>query len=298
MSRYVNSSDFVILVIGIWLLVIYISSVPFFQGVFGKNYFESHGKGFPLLFIPGMGACHQEWWQQVPALSKNYQVITLDNAGSGRSVHPDCEISIPQMAEDVSHLMTHLKLKQVALVGSSMGGVIAQCCLDAFPNRIAAAVLSSTFWHVNARIMQILSPLLKSKQTPKVRVGNVLPALVSEKFIKEKPQLAKHYVKQAEKFAAPREVLQRQVRAALNFTPHPLKRTLTIPMLILVGADDIITTPEMARSLHERYPHSQLHIFKETKHLPHVEQAEEFNKIVTNFLKAPLKTYKNHQLSF
>ena len=260
--------------------------MPTFQGVFGKNYYETHGEGFPVILIPGMGASHQEWFQQVPVLSKQFQVITLDNAGSGRSVHPDREISIPEMAEDISHLITHLKLKKVALIGSSMGGVIAQCCLEMLPNRIAAVVLSATFGHVTSHIIQVLSPLLRSKQSPKVRVQNVLPLMISEKFIKEKPLIVRRYVNQAEKMAPPREVLQRQVRAILNFTPHPLRRTHTIPMLILVGSQDPITTPEMARSLQERYPQAELHIFEGVKHLIHIEAAQVFNEKLIQFLEA------------
>ncbi|MDO8526241.1 MAG: alpha/beta hydrolase [Deltaproteobacteria bacterium] len=258
--------------------------MPFFQGVFGKNYYEVHGEGLPVILIPGMGASHQEWFQQVPVLSKDFKVITIDNAGSGRSVHPDTEISIPQMAVDISRLIDHLKLDRVVLVGSSMGGLIAQCCLEIFPDKIAGVVLSATFDHVNSHIIQVLSPILRSRQSPKVRVQNVLPLLVSKDFIKEKPKIARRYVTLAEKFAPPREVLQRQVRAVLNFTPHPPRKTPTLPMMILVGSDDTITTPAMAESLHHRYPQSKLHIFEGARHLLHVERAEEFNKKLQAFL--------------
>ncbi len=260
--------------------------MPTFQGVFGKIFYTIRGKGLPVFLIPGMGASHQEWFQQVPVLSKQFQVITFDNAGSGKSVHPDSEISILEMAEDVHRLLQHLKLEKAVLVGSSMGGLIAQCCLEKYFDKIAGLVLSATFGHVDNHIVQILSPLLRSRQSPKVRIRNVLPLLVSEQFIKEKLEIAKQYVQKAEKFAAPRAVLQRQVRAVLNFTPHPIQRTHTIPILILVGSDDPITPPAMAYEIQKRYSHSKVHIIEGTKHLPHVERAEEFNRLIEDFLSS------------
>ncbi|MDP2599565.1 MAG: alpha/beta hydrolase [Deltaproteobacteria bacterium] len=259
--------------------------MPYFQGVFGKIFYVKRGKGFPIILIPGMGASHQEWFQQFPTLSKHCQVISLDNAGSGKSVHPDCEISIEQMAEDVHRLMQHLKLEKVALVGSSMGGLIAQHCLEKWPEKISGLVLSATFGHVDQHIMQILGPLLRSRQSTKVRIHNVLPLMLSAQFIKEHPAIVRHYAQKAEKFAAPREVLQKQVRAVLNFTPHPIRRTHTIPIMIFAGSEDPITPPKMAHELQKRYPQATLHIFEGAKHLLHVERAKEFNEMVQYFIR-------------
>lgn len=259
--------------------------MPFFQGVFGKNYYQSSGKGLPLIFIPGMGASHREWFRQVPVLGKKYRVITLDNAGSGHSVHPDTEISIHEMAEDAARLVRHLRLQKVVLIGSSMGGVIAQCCLELFPEKIAGVVLSATFEGINTHLMTVLAPLLKSRQSTRVRIKNVLPLMISEKFIRNETRIVRRYVEQAEKMAAPREILQRQVRAVLNFSPHPPRSTHKIPMLILVGSGDPITPPFMAGHLKKRYPQARLHVFEGAKHLPHIERAEEFNEELENFLK-------------
>lgn len=259
--------------------------MPFFQGKFGKIYYQIKGEGFPVIFVSGMGASHQEWFCQVPVLAKKFQIITFDNAGSGRSVHPDCEISIHEMAEDVSTLVQHLKLERVVLIGSSMGGLIAQCCLELFSKKIAGLILSSTFEGVNSHMIAVLSPLLKSRQSSKVRIKNVLPLMISEKFIREEPKIVQRYINQAEEMSAPREVLQRQVRAVLNFSPHPPRSTHKMPMLILVGDQDVITTPSMAEHLQKRYPQAKLHLFKGAKHLPHIERAQEFNDQLEQFLR-------------
>ena len=176
--------------------------MPYFEGVFGKIFYTKKGKGFPVILIPGMGASHQEWFQQFSALSKEFRVISLDNAGSGKSVHPDCEISILEMAEDLHRLVAHLSLEKAVLVGSSMGGLIAQCYLELHPDSVAGVVLSATFGHVDQHILQILAPLLRSRQSPKVRVHNVLPLMLSPKFIKKHPAVVRHYVQKAEKFSS------------------------------------------------------------------------------------------------
>ncbi|MBT4711648.1 MAG: alpha/beta fold hydrolase, partial [Alphaproteobacteria bacterium] len=59
---------------------------------------------------------------------------------------------------------------------------------------------------------------------------------------------------------------------------------ITAPALILVGEDDLITTPNQARKLADLLPNAQLHVFPNTGHNPFVEETADFNRIVAAFL--------------
>jgi pimeloyl-ACP methyl ester carboxylesterase len=61
---------------------------------------------------------------------------------------------------------------------------------------------------------------------------------------------------------------------------------ITAPALILVGEDDLITTPKQARKLASLLPNAQLHVFPNTGHNPFVEETAEFNRVVAEFLTA------------
>ena len=72
-------------------------------------YYESHGKGEPLVLIPSTGFSGEVWLaDQVPELSKSLSVIVHDPRGCGRSSHPKGVYTIDQMANDVVALLDHL----------------------------------------------------------------------------------------------------------------------------------------------------------------------------------------------
>jgi pimeloyl-ACP methyl ester carboxylesterase len=78
----------------------------------------------PVLLVHGLGSSTLDWEYQIPVLSNQYRVISLDVRGHGRSDKPDEKYSIAGFAEDVAALIEHLALPPVHLVGISMGGMI------------------------------------------------------------------------------------------------------------------------------------------------------------------------------
>ncbi len=61
--------------------------------------YETHGRGEPLLLIAGLGATGEMWDNQVPLLAREFQVITFDNRGAGRSDKPQEPYSIAMFAD-------------------------------------------------------------------------------------------------------------------------------------------------------------------------------------------------------
>src|SRR2546428_12711919 len=87
-------------------------------------YYEVHGSGEPLLLIMGLGANATGWYAQIPALSKEYQVIAFDNRGAGRSEKPNEPYTMPQMAEDAIGVLDTLGVGGAHAFRMSVGGVI------------------------------------------------------------------------------------------------------------------------------------------------------------------------------
>ena len=86
-------------------------------------YYEDHGLGNPVVLIHGWPLSGASWEKQVPALIKaGYRVITYDRRGFGKSSKPATGYDYDTLAEDLNHLLTTLDLRDVALVGFSMGG--------------------------------------------------------------------------------------------------------------------------------------------------------------------------------
>jgi non-heme chloroperoxidase len=86
-------------------------------------YYEDHGAGRPVVLIHGYPLSGASWEKQVPALlDARYRVITYDRRGFGKSSQPTTGYHYDTFAEDLHKLITHLELREFALVGFSMGG--------------------------------------------------------------------------------------------------------------------------------------------------------------------------------
>jgi len=86
-------------------------------------HYEDHGSGDPVVLIHGYPLSGTSWERQVPALlAAGHRVITYDRRGFGKSSQPASGYNYDTFAEDLHQLIGHLKLREFALVGFSMGG--------------------------------------------------------------------------------------------------------------------------------------------------------------------------------
>jgi non-heme chloroperoxidase len=86
-------------------------------------YYEDHGSGQPVILIHGYPLNGASWEKQVPVLLRaGHRVITYDRRGFGKSSQPTTGYNYDTFAEDLHKLITHLELREFALVGFSMGG--------------------------------------------------------------------------------------------------------------------------------------------------------------------------------
>jgi non-heme chloroperoxidase len=86
-------------------------------------YYEDHGSGDAVVLIHGYPLSGASWEKQIPVLlAEGHRVITYDRRGFGKSSQPTTGYCYDTFAEDLQKLVTHLKLREFALVGFSMGG--------------------------------------------------------------------------------------------------------------------------------------------------------------------------------
>jgi pimeloyl-ACP methyl ester carboxylesterase len=108
------------------------------------------GQGEPVVLIHGFTGSIQPQWGLpgiIKALSKDYQVIALDNRGHGRSDKPhDPKQYGAEMVNDVIRLMDHLKIQKAHIVGYSMGGFMTDYLIMTYPDRAITATLGGAGW--------------------------------------------------------------------------------------------------------------------------------------------------------
>lgn len=104
-------------------------------------YYESSGKGKPVVLIGGLGSNISSWTAQVPIYSDIFRVIYFDNRGMGKSDKPDTTYSTEIMADDTIALLDNLGIDKASFIGKSMGGMIAQWIGIKYPDRVDKLVM-------------------------------------------------------------------------------------------------------------------------------------------------------------
>ena len=86
-------------------------------------YYEDHGSGKPVVLIHGYPLSGASWEKQLPVLlNSGHRVVTYDRRGFGKSSQPTEGYNYDTFAQDLQQVVSHLKLRDFALVGFSMGG--------------------------------------------------------------------------------------------------------------------------------------------------------------------------------
>lgn len=104
--------------------------------------FSNQGKGKPaILLVHGWTNNNTIWDEQVPVLSEKYQVIAVDLAGHGKSGNNRTEWTMSAFGEDIAAVVRAAKLKNVILVGFSIGGAAILEAAKIVPEQVSGLIL-------------------------------------------------------------------------------------------------------------------------------------------------------------
>ncbi|HTM07702.1 MAG TPA: alpha/beta hydrolase [Verrucomicrobiae bacterium] len=107
-------------------------------------YYESHGRGEPLILVPSTAYSCEVWKPTQMALAESLNLIIHDPRGCGRSVAKQDVWTIEQMGADIVALMDHLNIPAAHLLGHSMGGRIALAVAENFPGRVKSLIMAAS----------------------------------------------------------------------------------------------------------------------------------------------------------
>lgn len=108
----------------------------------GKQHYEVHGQGEPLVLVHGATLNHRMWDAQLESLGKKYQLILPDLRGHGES-KPTTEGKF--LAEDLALLLDHLHLESAIVGGHSLGGSVATSFALTYASRCRALIIIDSF---------------------------------------------------------------------------------------------------------------------------------------------------------
>lgn len=211
-------------------------------------YYESYGKGTPLLLLHGNNGNISDFYNQIPLLSKYFEVIAIDTRGQGRSTDMStADYSYELFAADLLKVIESNGWKKVSIIGWSDGGNTGLIFNSQHPDRVNKLVTIGS---------------------------NLEPSGVSEDLLAE-----------FEKQLAEKKGNLRLVRLMLNH-PHINSAQLASiqnEVLVIAGSEDVIKK-EHTQLIHESIKDSDIEIIPDATHYIPFEQPEKLNNILLTFL--------------
>lgn len=245
------------------------------------------GEGMPLILLHGFPLDHRLWLQQFDCLSKNYCVIAPDLRGFGQSTLTEEPYSMADLAEDIEQTRQHLTDNQpVALCGLSMGGYVAFEYWRCYPKSLTALILANTKPEADTDQGRAARQAM-SEQAHQLggwqAVSKMLPKLLSEKHLNQGGSQF-HAVEQMLRACSADAVSSAQRAMAERADFIAMLPALSTPTLVITGEEDTIAPPTATRKWAAVIPNSQCHVLAGAAHLTPLEQPQQFNQLVHEFL--------------
>ncbi|MFX1329049.1 MAG: alpha/beta fold hydrolase [Promethearchaeota archaeon] len=248
-----------------------------------EMYYELSGKGENLLLIHGLGSSTRDWEFQVPTFSQDYQVITIDLRGHGKTDKPKGPYTMEMFAEDIAELLEKLGIKSTHTLGISLGGDIAfQFAVD-YPHLVKSLIIVNAGIEIPIDSFKMKLEAFKRTFIVKLvgmkKMGKVLAPRL---FIK--PEQEDLREKLIERWAEnDKKAYLSAMRALIGWSIRDKLDKITFPTLI-IGSDEDYTPSSIKKEYTALLPNARFIEIKDARHAVPFEKPEVFNEIVMNFL--------------
>lgn len=255
-------------------------------------YYEIHGRGEPLVLIPGAGSTLSGFARNIPVFSQKYKVIVYDLRGTGQSEAPDVPYTLETLADDLAGLLGVIGIEKAHLMGASMGGMIAQYFALRHPNETKSLILACTKFGgpheipVDAEVMDYWQH--PEQLSPKDSIRESLRFTMSREFIEKNPDIIDQNIKQALEspppYNSPHSAML-QIQALLKNNTYDKLPEIKAPTLVIHGDADRMSPVENGKILASRIPNAELVILPKMGHAFMIEAFDESNRIMLDFLR-------------
>ena len=251
-----------------------------------QTYFEMGGSGPTVVLIHGLGSCADDWVPQVPVLVPSFTVLALDLRGHGRSAKPPGPYTVAQMGEDVAALMTTVDTGPAHVVGLSLGGLVAQVLAAEHPELVRSLVLVNTFAHLRPEGLR--GWLLYARRGLSLIGGGMekqAQVIATSMFPRPDQKEIRRLVVARLSSNDPR-AYRAAMWAALRFDGRRLASHINVPTLVVAGDQDTTVSLAAKRKLAAGIKGARLEIVTGSGHVTPIDKADEFNRLLLDFILA------------
>ncbi len=249
----------------------------------GLHYRVGGAFGSPwLVFINSLSTDLRLWDDVIERIGGRYRVLTYDQRGHGLSDCPDGPWTIGDLTRDLLALLDHLRIERCSVCGISVGGQVALDLAARARTRLNAVVLSNTG-------MVIGAPAVWDQRMAAVRAGGMaavadatMERWFTTAFRADAARLSpwRHMVARS-----PADGFLRTAAAIQGADFTAAAATVSVPTLVVGGAEDGGTPPDLARALAATVPGAGLEILPDVAHLPCLEDPDAYAVLLTTALR-------------
>jgi 3-oxoadipate enol-lactonase len=248
--------------------------------------YRDEGRGIAVILIHAFPMSQAMWDEQVAVLGRICRVITVDLRGFGDSDVPPGPYWMPLMASDVRGLMSRLGIDAAVLMGLSMGGYVAMSFYRNFPDAVRGLILADTRAAADnpeGRERRLKSAEKAEREGTESIVDEMVQVLLSQAAIETRPDVVSR-VRRIALQNQPGALAAAQLGMAARTDSAEMLAAADCPSLVIVGSEDRLSTPGETRGWQERMPNSRLAVIEGAGHLSNIEQPDQFNRAVAEFI--------------
>jgi pimeloyl-ACP methyl ester carboxylesterase len=248
---------------------------------------EISGSGPPVVLLHGVGLNQSIWAEQVMALKSDFQVITYDLLGHGRSAAARANAPLKDWVDQLGSIVRDLALEKFALVGFSFGGLIAQGYAVWHSHKTDRLVLMSTVYdRSEAERASVLQRLKVARRDgPQAIISAALSRWFSPEFSKSYPGVMNEYEALLHGNDTASFLSAYECFAKADGDLIGALAAFDRPTLVITGELDTGSTPEMARKLAGMIPGAECSIITGGRHMMPVELPDAVNSELRRFLE-------------
>lgn len=254
----------------------------------GLNVLEFGEQNSPaIVLIHAFPFCNRMWDKQVEVFQQTYRVVAPDLRSFGYSDPGDGIYTIDTHVSDLISIIDSIQLEKPIICGLSMGGYIALRAVELYQPKFSGVILADTKSEADTNPFKTR----RFEQIRMIRNGqreqftdNFIKGAITEKNLAEKPELVEN-LKKIISWQSDKAIMSALLTMAARTDTTELLEKFDLPLLIIVGKDDRLTPQEYSKIIYGKTKNSDIKIINDAGHMSNMENPDEFNNAVLDFLK-------------